>query len=114
MSYLTRFALLLLLGLFGTTGVADQSATGVWQTESSDKGYLHVLIEPCENKLCGKILMAYDLENTANDTYEHIGKNMVWDMNSSADAKWSGGKIWDPSADKTYKSKMSLKDGERL
>ena len=92
------------------TGVvsAEQGALGTWQTESSDKGYLHVTIEPCDDALCGTIKMAYNLEGEANETYEHLGKKMVWGMNPKSLSSWAGGKIWDPSADKTYKSKMSL------
>jgi len=87
----------------------SDSAIGTWQTESSDKGYLHVAIEECGEMLCGKILNAFDLENEIIADYEHVGKNMVWDMKAAGENKWSKGKIWDPSKDKTYKSKMSLK-----
>jgi len=58
--------------------------------------------------VCGKIENAYDLEDEVIADYEHIGKNMVWDMKASGATSWKKGKIWDPSKDKTYKSKMSL------
>jgi uncharacterized protein (DUF2147 family) len=96
------------------TGIATASeeALGTWQTESSDKGYLHVTIEPCDaaasRALCGKIKMAYGPEGDSNDTYEHLGKQMIWGMNPKSGTSWAGGKIWDPSGDKTYKSKMSV------
>lgn len=101
-----------LLAVFFTTEAlsSDQDAVGVWQTESSDKGYLHVSIEQCDKSLCGTILRAYNLQDEINTDYEHIGKSMVWGMESSSDSNWKGGKIWDPSSDKTYNSKMTLKD----
>lgn len=92
-----------------STSVAeDENVIGTWQTESSEKGYLHVSIDKCDEALCGKILAAYNLEDEVNEDYEHVGKNMVWDMKSSGATSWAKGKIWDPSKDKTYKSKMSL------
>jgi len=38
-----------------------------------------------------------------------MGKLMVKDMKSGDGTKYSGGTIWDPEHDKTYKSKMYLK-----
>jgi len=46
-----------------TTSAQSDGVLGTWKTESSDKGYLHVLIEECGEALCGKIENAYDLEN---------------------------------------------------
>jgi len=95
--------------LFSTHALSnDQGAIGVWQTESSDKGYLHVNIEQCDDMLCGTIVNAFNLEDVITEDYEHKGKKMVWNMKAKTDTSWSGGKIWDPSADKTYKSKMSV------
>jgi len=109
-SYLVTIQLALLL-LHGSASFANDSAVlGLWQTASTDKGYLHVSIEECDSALCGVIVAAYNLQDEADPNYEHIGKNMVWDMKSKGSSSWSKGKIWDPSKDKTYKSKMSLKD----
>lgn len=88
---------------------ADTGAIGTWQTESSEKGYLHVNVEQCDDKLCGTILQAYDMSDTPIADYEHIGEKMIWNMGAKSDTSWAGGKIWDPSEDKTYKSKMSVK-----
>jgi len=96
------------LAIFSTVASAEDGAVGVWQTESSDKGYLHVSMEPCDDAMCGTILDAYDLDGEPMADYEHKGKNMVWGMKGNNGTSWKGGKIWDPSADKTYKSKMSV------
>lgn len=105
---ITLFALLL---LHSSGSFANEPAVlGLWQTASTDRGYLHVSIEECDSALCGVIVAAYNLQDEADPDYEHIGKNMVWGMQSKGGSSWSKGKIWDPSKDKTYKSKMSLKD----
>ena len=115
--FVSMAALALYASLIAGAAYAGNGATGTWQTESSDKGYLHVTIEPCESAsasvLCGTIKMAYNLEGEANDAYEHLGKKMIWGMNPKSGTSWAGGKIWDPSGDKTYKSKMSV-NGDTL
>ena len=93
---------------FAAAALSDSNAVGTWQTESNGKGYLHVSVEPCADALCGTIVMAYDADDVANESYEHIGKKMIWGMKPGAESGWAGGKIWDPSGDKTYKSKMSV------
>lgn len=93
---------------FYTTAFSNSSAVGTWQTESNGKGYLHVAVEPCDDALCGTIIMAFDADDVANESYEHIGKKMIWGMKPGAESGWVGGRIWDPSGDKTYKSKMSV------
>jgi len=42
-----------------------------------------------------------------------IGKKIIWDMEAQGDGSYSGGKIWSPDRDKTYKSKMTL-SGSKL
>jgi len=109
MKYIYKIMLSTALVLFATYALAQSdSVIGTWQTESSEKGYLHVDIEVCGEALCGKIQNAYDLDNEVIADYEHVGKNMVWDMKANGATAWKSGKIWDPSKDKTYKSKMSL------
>jgi len=108
----TNYKILLstILFLFAAAANAQSNdVLGTWQTESSEKGYLHVAIEECDDALCGTIVNAYNLENEIIADYEHVGKKMVWNMKASGESSWKKGKIWDPSKDKTYKSKMSLK-----
>lgn len=102
-----------LLFVFSHSFAADPDVTGIWKTESTDKGYLQVSVEKCGDAVCGTILQAMDLEDKPSPDYEHVGKQMIWDMASKTPTSWTGGKIWDPSKDKTYKSKMTL-DGDVL
>ena len=66
---------------------------------------------PCDadaEKTCGTITQAFTKDGPDSD-YPNLGKPIVWDMHSKDGIKFSGGKIWDPEHDKTYKSKMTLK-----
>lgn len=104
------------IALISTSAWAASGAQGVWKTENSDEGgYLEVTMGPCEsdaNKTCGVITRAHNGKGVNND-YEHLGKLMVKDMKPDGDNAFSGGTIWDPEADKTYKSKMQA-EGDQL
>lgn len=92
-----------------TTAIqANSDAIGTWKTESSGNGYIHVLVEYCENKLCGTIDSAFGKEGKSAPGYEHIGKRMIWNMQPKSAASWGSGRIRDPTENKTYKSKMSV------
>jgi uncharacterized protein (DUF2147 family) len=86
-----------------------EPATGTWKTETGDSGaYLHVDIAPCGANLCGTISKVV---NSADGS--SLGKAIIWDMKSNGNGRYSGGKIWAPDTDKTYRSKMTL-DGDTL
>jgi len=98
---------------------AAESAFGLFQTEPGDTGgYLHVRIGPCaENAetLCGVIESAFKKGGGDSSDYEHIGKQMLWNMVDKGDGKYAMGKIWAPDRDKTYRSKMQITaDGLRV
>ncbi|MEP1469403.1 MAG: DUF2147 domain-containing protein [Halieaceae bacterium] len=111
-----RIILGISLGLLAVAVQANSGAEGTWKTEVNDEGgYLEVVVGPCEadgSKLCGLISKAYSDEGL-NPDYEHLGKLMVKNMEADGDNEFSGGTIWDPSADKVYKSKMQA-DGNEL
>ena len=87
-------------------------AAGVWATEAGkDGGHLEITLAPCDSdssKTCGKISKAFNKQGV-DSNYENLGKLMVKDMESNDGANYSGGTIWDPENNKTYKSKMHLK-----
>jgi uncharacterized protein (DUF2147 family) len=97
------------------TMVIAGGAEGVWKTEANDDGaYLEVTIGPCDSDstmTCGKISGAVTSQGP-DSTYQHLGKLMVKDMKSDDGTSYSGGTIWDPEDDKTYKSKMHVKGDE--
>jgi len=104
--------------IFGMVMVAASSVAiadgmdGNWQTAAGDDGgYLQVALGPCEtdaDKTCGTITKAFTTEGEDPD-YENLGKAIVTDMSSHNGKTYSGGTVWDPEKDKTYKSKMHLK-----
>ena len=81
-----------------------EPVTGTWQTETGDGGgYLHVAIAPCGSNICGTIKKVFNSDDTSSE-----GKPIIWDMKAKGNGSYSGGKIWAPDVDKTYRSKMSL------
>ena len=90
------------------TSLADP-VEGIWKTQPGDTGgYLHVAVSKCGDAFCGVIRKAYKQGGVVSEGYEHLGKRMLWDMQAKGDGSYSGGKIWAPDRNKTYKSKMSL------
>jgi uncharacterized protein (DUF2147 family) len=95
--------------------------TGIFATNPSEEngGFLHIEFGACpDNKAmsCGTIKKAIKKDGSKNETYEHLGKLLVWNMQSAGDNKYKSGKIWDPSdnnedgSKKIYNSKMALKE----
>lgn len=91
------------------TAVAAEPAAGTWKTQTGETGgYLHVTIAPCGNKICGTIAKVVN-----NDNQSIVGRQIIWDMTADGAGQYSGGKVWAPDTDKTYKSKMEL-NGDTL
>ncbi|MBM7069254.1 DUF2147 domain-containing protein [Actibacterium sp. 188UL27-1] len=89
------------------TAWADPVA-GVWKTQPGDDGaYGHVTIKPCGAKICGTLTAGFDAGGNKVSGPD-IGRRMIWDMEAKGGGKYSGGKIWAPDRDKTYRSKMAL------
>lgn len=61
----------------------------------------------CGGKSCGKLIKSFD-KSGKEISSPHTGRNIVANMTDDGGGKFSGGTIWDPGADKTYKSKMQL------
>ena len=94
--------------LAGAAAALAEPVSGMWKTEPGDSGaFLHVEIAPCGAEICGTITKVVGSDNQSS-----LGKPIIWEMKSKGKGKYSGGKIWAPDADKTYKSKMSLSGDE--
>jgi uncharacterized protein (DUF2147 family) len=98
------------LCLAATAALADP-VEGIWQTQVDDGAYAYVKIAPCGAKICGTIARTFNSEGEYASA--NIGKQLVWDMVPEGDGKYGDGKIWQPSTDKVYRSKMDL-SGDRL
>ncbi|SMR81394.1 Uncharacterized conserved protein, DUF2147 family [Aliiroseovarius halocynthiae] len=94
----------LAVGLAGPA-LADP-VLGVWKTQVDDGAYAHVTFSQCGAALCGVISKAFD--SSGEISTPNVGKQLVWDMSPNGGGKYSGGKIWQPSTGKVYKSKMTL------
>lgn len=88
------------------TAMADP-VEGVWKTQVDDGAYAYVTMSACGAKFCGVISRTFNSSGEYKSA--NIGKKIVWDMNAKGGGSYKSGKIWQPSTDKTYSSKMSLK-----
>ena len=92
---------------------AAQEVRGLFQTAPNDDGNVgHVEFYECGCLTCGKLVRSFDASG-APISSPNAGKNIVWDMQNEGGGKFGKGKIWDPGADKTYRSKMAL-EGDQL
>ena len=98
------------VAVLGFAGVAlADPAEGVWKTEVDDGAYAHISIAKCGAKLCGTFVRTFNSDGEYKS--DVIGKRVFWDMNPEGGGVYSSdksGRIWRPSNDKTYKSKMTL------
>ena len=98
------------LVLAGGAASADP-VIGVWQTQVDDGAYAHVDMSVCGGKICGTIARTFN--NSGEYKSPNIGKRLVWDMAPDGKGGYGGGRIWQPSTGKEYRSKMALA-GNRL
>lgn len=87
------------------TALADP-VLGVWKTQVDDGAYAHVTLSQCGAKICGVISRTFNA--TGEYQSANLGKSLVWDMEPKGDGEYRNGKIWQPSTDKTYNSKMDM------
>lgn len=100
------------LALISGAAQAD-GISGIFQTQPNDDGNVGMVqFHDCGGRYCGKLIKSFD--RTGKEIASpNIGKNIVAGMNDDGGGAFSGGTIWDPGADKTYKSRMQL-DGKAL
>ena len=103
-----KLALIATITVFATPTLAD-NVFGTWKSEPGDTGgYITVKIQACGGKICGTIL-----EVVGNKNKDPEGKMIIKEMIAKGGGKYSGGTIWAPDTNKTYKSKMNL-NGDNL
>ena len=107
-----KLTLAAILALTATVSHAE-GISGIFQTQANDDGNVgFVEFYDCGGKFCGKLIRSFDKAGKEISS-PNAGKNIVAGMTEDGNGKFSGGTIWDPGADKTYKSKMKL-DGKTL
>ncbi len=97
-------AIAVLVGIAGAA-LADP-VEGVWKTQVDDGAYAYVTFAPCGDKLCGVISRTFNSDGEYKS--ENIGRNLVWDMVPKGNGKYGDGKIWQPSKDRVFSSRMTL------
>ncbi|MBY6092759.1 DUF2147 domain-containing protein [Pseudooceanicola sp. 502str34] len=101
-----------LAALVLSTGAAmADPVEGMWQTQVDDGAYAIVKMAPCGGQICGTIARTF--RSGGEYKSENIGRQLVWDMAAKGGGAYGDGKIWQPSTDKVYRSKMVL-NGETL
>ena len=100
--------------VIGLTGMAlADPVDGTWKTAPDDNGnFGHIKVGACGAKICGTLVKSFDSSGAEIES-DSNGKKIIWDMVAQGDGYYSGGKIWSPDRDKTYKSKMTL-SGNKL
>lgn len=99
--------------VLGAGAACADPAEGLWQTQRNDDGnFAHVQVAPCGAKLCGTMIRSFGPDNQPVPS-ANTGRNLVWDMEPRGDGTYRNGQIWDPGADRTYRSRMELA-GDRL
>ncbi|MEL6608172.1 MAG: DUF2147 domain-containing protein [Pseudomonadota bacterium] len=94
------------LAVLGTAASADP-VLGTWKSQPGETGgFIHVSMAQCGTKICGTIV-----DVIGNDNTSIIGRQIIANMSPNGGGAYSGGTIWAPDNDKTYKSKMSLSGG---
>ena len=107
-----KLTLAAILALAATASHAE-GISGIFQTQANDEGNIGLVeFYDCGGKFCGKLIRSFDKAGKEISS-PNTGKNIVAGMSDDGNGKFSGGTIWDPGADKTYKSKMKL-DGKTL
>lgn len=93
-----------------TAGAAlADPADGTYKTIPDDNGnFGYIQVAACGSKICGTLIKSFGPDGSEIQS-DNVGKNIIWDMEADGDGFYSGGKVWDPSRDKTYSSKMQLK-----
>lgn len=95
--------------VLAATGAQADGISGIFQTQANDQGSVGMVeFYDCGGKSCGRLIKSYDKTGKQIDS-PHTGKNIVAGMTDDGNGKFSGGTIWDPGADKTYRSKMQLR-----
>lgn len=103
---------------------AHADPTGTWLTEG---GKSRVMIQPCGEKICGKIVWLsesrnadgsekLDIHNKDESLRERsiMGLELLTDFVAAGDVKWTEGEIYNPEDGKTYRSELELTDSGTL
>ncbi|MEM8692710.1 MAG: DUF2147 domain-containing protein [Pseudomonadota bacterium] len=87
------------------TALADP-VHGTWQSPKNEDGAsLQVTLSACGTEVCGVIT------KVLNSNPAVQGRRMIWGMKSGGNGSYTGGRVWAPDEDKTYRGKLELSGG---
>ncbi|MBB5722782.1 uncharacterized protein (DUF2147 family) [Loktanella ponticola] len=93
-----------------TTATAQEAVYGEWKSQPGETGgYIHVRLGPCGANVCGEIT-----EVVGNDNTSIVGRTIIQNMAPQGGGAYSGGTIWAPDTDKTYKADMTMNGNSSL
>lgn len=102
-----KMVLVAAAAVIGLAGAAwADPAEGTWKTEVDDGAYAYIKMSMCGANLCGTIARTFNADGEFKS--QNLGKQLVWDMAPAGGGSYKSGKIWQPSTDKTYRSKMAI------
>lgn len=108
-----RAAALAVAALLAAGAAAADPVEGYWQTQANDEGNFGVVrFAPCGTGYCATLVTSYRADGTEFASGNE-GEVIVAGMIPRAGGRYGDGTIWDPGADRTYRSRMELK-GETL
>lgn len=108
-----RLVIAAALALIPLPAAAAPAIFGRWLT---DDGSAVIRVEPCGDRLCGRIERILDPRAPANDvnnpdrarrTHPLVGTAVLSGF-SGAGAVWKAGRAYDPKAGKSYRSEVTL------
>ncbi|CUH66745.1 hypothetical protein TG4357_02614 [Thalassovita gelatinovora] len=102
-----KLVLAAVLSLAGAGAALADPVEGIWKTQVDDGSYAHITMSTCGDSYCGVISRTFNASGEYKSA--NVGKKLVWDMKPQGNGSYKKGKIWQPSTDKIYSSKMSLK-----
>jgi uncharacterized protein (DUF2147 family) len=92
-----------LIGCLQAANASPSSVDGSWKIRD-----LVLEIFNCQQLVCGKVAWTKDPHRRQTD----CGQTIVWGLNQTGPAEWSGGSIYDPTDGNTYALSASLeRDG---
>ncbi|MWB77571.1 DUF2147 domain-containing protein [Pseudooceanicola sp. 216_PA32_1] len=92
--------------VLGAGMAAADPVEGLWKTEVDDGNYAIIDVSACGARICGVISRTFNADGEFKS--EVIGRQIVWDMMPEGGGAYGDGKIWRPSNDKVYRSKMKM------
>ena len=102
-----RMSVMAAVAVLASAGAAwADPAEGTWKTQVDDGAYAYVEVATCGAALCGTIAQTFN--DAGEYQSKNLGKKLVWDMMPAGGGVYKQGKVWQPSTDKTFRSKMAL------